>query len=367
MRGTASGRIEVRAGKPLAFHVDPVFTVRCLPMASPPAEQHPVSHPGSTSLLSRLDDHRTLFMAVVAACIVMMAPEGWAFAGRSIVLVWLPMSMAIVACAHIDRLRRARRNETASHLQLLLAREAAVAALERTARAANDTERELEVMIAEQVQELSRVRRTAEAEAFERRRAEELLRRVAHEDPLTGLPNRALLRDRFVMAASTARRNGTRVGILLIDLDGFRAINDTHGAAIGDQILVNAAGLMRGKLREVDMLARAGGDEFVVLMHDLPSAHEAALVAGRILAVMATPMMLSDTLTLTPTASIGIAVLGIDGNELDDLLKSAASALDRARQSGGNGWRYHTAPVDTVIPSVSSILRARRDAAAPTP
>jgi len=169
------------------------------------------------------------------------------------------------------------------------------------------------------------------------------------------------------MAASTARRNGTRVGILLIDLDGFRAINDTHGAAIGDQILINAAGLMRGRLREVDTLARAGGDEFAVLMHDLPSAHEAALVAGRILAVVATPMTLSDTLTLTPTASIGIAVLGVDGNDLDDLLKAAASALDRARQSGGNAWRYHTAPVDTVIPSVSSILRARRDAAAPTP
>ena len=336
-------------------------------MATPPSAQQIVSVGRSTSLLPRLSGHLVSGIALVTTAAALTAPSGWAFAGRSILPVWVPLAILLLAGAYADRLRRARDDANGSHRHALTKRDATIAALERTAHAASDTERQLEVMIAEQVQEIARVRRAAEAEAFERRRAEELLRRVAHQDSLTGLPNRALLRDRFVIAASNARRNGTRTGVLVVDIDGFRAINESHGTAIGDQVLVIVAGLLHGRLREADTVARTGGDEFVVLVSDLPSAHEAALMAERILAFLSAPMQVGDALTLHLTASVGIAVLGTDGDDIDALLGSAAVALGHARFAGRNAWRYHSVPVDTMIPSVSSILRARRDAAAPTP
>ena len=315
-------------------------------MATPPSAQQIVSVGRSTSLLPHLSGHLVSGIALVTTAAALTAPSGWAFAGQSILLVWVPLAILLLAGAYADRLRRARDDANGSHRHALTKRDATIAALERTAHAASDTERQLEVMIAEQVQEIARVRRAVEAEAFERRRAEELLRRVAHQDSLTGLPNRALLRDRFVIAASNARRNGTRTGVLVVDIDGFRAINESHGTAIGDQVLVIVAGLLHGRLREADTVA---------------------LMAERIVALLSAPMQVGDALTLHLTASVGIAVLGTDGDDIDALLGSAAVALGHARFAGRNAWRYHSVPVDTMIPSVSSILRARRDAAAPTP
>ncbi len=309
-----------------------------------------------------------LLVAVAGALVPVLAlPSGWTMAGRPLLSWWLPLLLLPALAAYCDHLRRGRCALERRSARLLAARVATIANLERAAVTASDTERQLEVMIAEQVQEIARVRRAAEAETFERRRAEEMLRKVAHQDALTGLPNRALLRDRFVMAASNARRNGTRTGVLVVDIDGFRAINDSLGTAIGDQVLVIAAGLLRGRLRDVDTVARTGGDEFVVLVSALPSAHEAALVAERVVAFLSAPMQVNAVLTLHLTVSIGIALLGTDGDDIDALLGSAAEALGNARCAGRNAWRYHSVPVDTMIPSVASILRARRDAAAPTP
>lgn len=336
-------------------------------MAIPPADPQVMRVSKPASLAVHPSHHLMLALAVATATVALMVADGWAFLGQSILQVWMPLAALLLAGAYADHLRRTRRDAIRSHQRTLTERDTAIAALEGTARAATDTERQLEVMIAEQVQEIARVRRAAEAEAFERRRAEELLRRVAHQDSLTGLPNRALLRDRFVMAASNARRNGTRTGVLVVDIDGFRAINDSHGTAIGDQVLMIVAGLLRGRLRDVDTVARIGGDEFVVLVSDLPTSHEAGLVAERILAFLSAPLQVSDALTLHLTASIGIAVLGTDGDDVDALLGSASEALGNARSAGRNAWRYHSVPADTMIPSVSSILRARRDAAAPTP
>lgn len=336
-------------------------------MVTPLADQRLVSASETISLTTLPGRHLMLAVAIATAIVVLLAPPGWTFASQSILQICLPLAVLLLAGAYADRLRRSHREAMHSHARAVAAHHTTIATLERSVRAASDTERQLEVMIAEQVQEIARVRRAVEAEAFERRRAEELLRRVAHQDSLTGLPNRALLRDRFVIAASNARRNGTRTGVLVVDIDGFRAINESHGTAIGDQVLVIVAGLLHGRLREADTVARTGGDEFVVLVSDLPSAHEAALMAERILALLSAPMQVGDALTLHLTASVGIAVLGTDGDDIDALLGSAAVALGHARFAGRNAWRYHSVPVDTMIPSVSSILRARRDAAAPTP
>lgn len=336
-------------------------------MATPLVDQRLVSASETISLTTLPGRHLMLAVAIATAIVVLLAPPGWAFAGQSILQRCLPLAVLLLAGAYADRLRRSHREAMHSHARAVATHHTTIATLERSVRAASDTERQLEVMLAEQVQEIARVRRAAEAEAFERRRAEELLRRVAHQDSLTGLPNRALLRDRFVMAASTARRNGTRAGVLLVDIDGFRAINEEHGTAIGDQVLMITAGLLRGRLRDVDTVARTSDDEFVVLVSDLPTAHEAGLVAERILAFLSAPLQVSDALTLHLTASIGIAVLGTDGDNIDALLASAAVALGHARFAGRNTWRYHSVPVDTMTPSGSTILRARRDAAAPTP
>ncbi len=336
-------------------------------MSAPAADQKTVPEGGEVRPLSHLRDHAMLVVACGTAALALVLSPAPSASGSALLSLWLPALVAILVGAYADILKRRRRSDRGDAVRTLADRDATIALLEKAARAASDTERELEIMVAGHVQDLARARRTAEAETFERRRAEEMLRRVAHQDALTGLPNRALLRDRFVVAASIARRNGSRTSVLVVNLDGFQKINVTHGTAVGDAALVMTAGLLRDRLRDVDTVARVSGDEFVVLVCDLPTAHEARHIAERILAFIAAPMQIGESLSLDLTASIGIAMLGTDGDDIDTLLKSAGTALRRAKEAGRNTWRYHTSPVDTVVPSIAAILRTRRDAATPSP
>jgi len=164
-----------------------------------------------------------------------------------------------------------------------------------------------------------------------RKRHQESLERLAHHDPLTGLPNRALLADRLDQALGRAARSGTTLAVGFLDLDHFKAVNDQLGHAAGDAVLVATAERLRGALRSADTVARLGGDEFVVLMVDLTSPDEADLLAERLLqAVAAAPAAGRPPVT----ASLGIALFPEDGRDAETLLERADDALYAAKEAG---------------------------------
>jgi diguanylate cyclase (GGDEF)-like protein/PAS domain S-box-containing protein len=174
-----------------------------------------------------------------------------------------------------------------------------------------------------------------------RKEAEEALLRMANHDTLTGLPNRALLQDRLSHAIAQAQRTRRMVGVMFIDLDRFKHVNDSLGHEAGDQMIIEIARRLGKSLRESDTVARQGGDEFVVVLPDLASADDAALVAQKVLSELFQPLMLAGT-ELFPTGSIGIALYPRDGQDSSALLKAADTAMYRSKASGGNHFHFYT-------------------------
>jgi diguanylate cyclase (GGDEF)-like protein/PAS domain S-box-containing protein len=187
----------------------------------------------------------------------------------------------------------------------------------------------------------------------EHKLAESEIRRMAYFDALTGLANRTMLIDRMEQAASLARRQRTQVGVLFLDLDNFKSVNDLVGHIGGDRILVSVSERVGAAVRAESVLARMGGDEFVLLLTDLPRAEDAAIAARRILEVLAEPFVL-DEQTLHITASIGIAMYPADGEDSVTLIKNADTAMHAAKDAGRNGVRFFTT---TMSESVMSTLR----------
>jgi len=175
-----------------------------------------------------------------------------------------------------------------------------------------------------------------------RKVAEEALLRMANHDALTGLPNRALLEDRLAHAVCKAQRSGRQVGVMFIDLDRFKHVNDSLGHEAGDQLIVEIARRLAGSLRESDTVARQGGDEFVVVLDDLAVPEDAALVAHKLLERLFQPLVLAGQ-EVFPTGSIGIAMYPRDGHDSAALLKAADSAMYRAKGSGGNHYHFYAA------------------------
>jgi len=175
----------------------------------------------------------------------------------------------------------------------------------------------------------------------ERKQAEERIQKLAHHDALTGLPNRELLIDRLLQAVTRADRDHTQVGVLLVDLDLFKRINDTLGHSIGDQLLRNVAARLQGCARPGDTVSRQGGDEFAVVLPDLVNANDdAARIAQRILNAVARPYALDDK-ELHASCSIGISVFPRDGRGAESLLKNADVALYRAKDMGRNNYQFY--------------------------
>ncbi|MFZ5891900.1 MAG: putative bifunctional diguanylate cyclase/phosphodiesterase [Myxococcota bacterium] len=171
--------------------------------------------------------------------------------------------------------------------------------------------------------------------SIERKATEKRLSELAHYDQLTRLANRTLLNDRLSQALSRSARSGAHVALLLIDLDHFKAANDTYGHELGDQLLAEVADRLTASTRQEDTVARIGGDEFAVLLEELEDASEARRVAQRILNAFATPLIVDGKL-LPVTASIGVALF--PDHESDDagLLRAADRALYRAKDMGRN-------------------------------
>jgi two-component system, sensor histidine kinase LadS len=250
----------------------------------------------------------------------------------------------LLSQALAQRIHTMREEKEAAQHAALQAKESALQLKEQALEASRLAEQDLESMVAERVQELARVNRTLEAEIFERKRAEELLRRLAYHDALTGLPNRTLLKDRFTMAVSAAKRNETNVALLVIDLDNFKEVNEEHGHDVGDDLLVSFAKILQTRLREMDTIARLGGDEFVVLVNDLATPREAARVAEKVLSILNEPIRVTANQSVRISASIGIAVYGEDGTEVDPMLKRAEASMYSAKKAGRGVYRFATIP-----------------------
>lgn len=173
-----------------------------------------------------------------------------------------------------------------------------------------------------------------------RKNEEARMRRMAHEDALTGLPNRVLLGDRLRQAIRTAGRDGHKVAVIYFDLDKFKPVNDSYGHAVGDRLLQLVARRLRAGLRESDTLARVGGDEFVVLLPRCAGLEDAATVADNILAQLNRPFE-DGELTHRISGSLGIALYPDDGLDAENLLRSADLAMYDAKSHGRNRVEAH--------------------------
>ncbi|WP_269085696.1 diguanylate cyclase domain-containing protein [Pseudomonas sp. BMS12] len=173
------------------------------------------------------------------------------------------------------------------------------------------------------------------------------LHKLAHHDPLTGLCNRLRFEQDLRDTLARAHRSGTRVALVFIDLNGFKAINDRLGHAAGDQVLVTLAKRLQQALRDSDIVARLGGDEFVVVMEGLSTQREpqdeAAAIAAKLLAALIPPIELAQGRQQVG-ASLGIALFPEHGASVDRLLHCADQAMYEAKRSGDNQYRLGQAP-----------------------
>ncbi len=173
----------------------------------------------------------------------------------------------------------------------------------------------------------------------DRKQIEEHTRHLAEHDFLTDLPNRVLFLDRLQQALATARRQHTRVAVMFLDLDRFKAINDTHGHLAGDTVLKEVAARLVRCVRGVDTVSRQGGDEFVVILADIGGADQAAHVAGSVMHAVSQPMRLGEH-EVALSVSIGISICPSDGDDIDTLLKNADIAMYHAKRDGRNGFQF---------------------------
>ena len=176
--------------------------------------------------------------------------------------------------------------------------------------------------------------------------------RLAAIDPLTQLPNRVLMIDRFAQAIATAKRHGARLALLFLDLDEFKEINDQLGHAAGDAVLQQVAQRLSSTVREADTVSRYGGDEFLILLTEVSQAADAALLAGKLLAALSTPFHVSDE-TRQLTASIGISLYPDDGETVRALIDRADAAMYQAKRKGPGSFEFH---VDVMSPSTQPAL-----------
>ncbi len=179
-----------------------------------------------------------------------------------------------------------------------------------------------------------------------RKHAEARVQYLAHHDMLTGLPNRAYLTERLGTILALARRHGTLVAIVFIDLDDFKVINDTYGHHSGDAVLKEVAARIKLVLREADMVSRLGGDEFLVILADLAAPEDAATVAQKLAQTISQAVEFGGQ-QLHTSASIGISLFPRDGANANDLIRQADTAMYSAKERGHGHSSFYTADLST--------------------
>ncbi|MBW3661752.1 MAG: EAL domain-containing protein [Actinobacteria bacterium] len=183
--------------------------------------------------------------------------------------------------------------------------------------------------------------RRRQQQEVERERTRGQLERLARFDHLTGLANRALFRERLEHALAAAERSGKLVGVMFLDLDRFKEVNDQFGHDVGDQLLIEVAARLQGCARRTDTVARLGGDEFTLILENLETADGAATVAQKITDSLRTPIPLDDNEVMV-TTSIGIAIYPDDGTTIESLIREADSAMYHAKSAGRNTFEFST-------------------------
>lgn len=174
------------------------------------------------------------------------------------------------------------------------------------------------------------------------RQSEEKSQRLVHYDPLTNLANRLLLPARLQHSLERAGRQNCRVGVLVIDLNEFKVVNDSLGYSAGDELLLAVAGRLKNRLRDVDTLARTGTDDFVAVVEGIHDYHDTEVVAKGLLVALEEPFSLTCGQEVFIRASIGIAVFPEDGTTPEDLLRNANAAMNRAQKQWGNHLVFYT-------------------------
>jgi diguanylate cyclase (GGDEF)-like protein/PAS domain S-box-containing protein len=173
-----------------------------------------------------------------------------------------------------------------------------------------------------------------------RRNMEEQIRRMAHFDSLTSLPNRILLMDRLEQALAVSQRNQSKTAVIFMDLDRFKEINDNLGHHVGDMLLQQVAERIRTSLREVDTVSRLGGDEFVMVLPELRHSDDAALIAQKLLRSIASEYFVAgEKIHITP--SLGISIHPDHGSDAGMLIRIADKAMYHAKQAGRNTFRFY--------------------------
>jgi len=196
----------------------------------------------------------------------------------------------------------------------------------------------------------------------EHKQAEQLIQHIAYHDSLTGLANRSLLNDRLAMLVSTSQRKNRNFAVLFLDLDRFKYINDILGHVVGDKLLQQVGTRLKACVREMDTVARVGGDEFIIVLPDT-SAPEAAAVAQKILGGLAQPFQVDENPLITE-ASIGIALFPQDGRDSEELLRCADIAMFSAKDVGRNTYRFFTQDMAAQAAHVSMTYADLRNAIA---
>ena len=235
------------------------------------------------------------------------------------------IEMLLLSFALADRLNTLRREKDQAQHSVLAAEKAMVDVLRRS-------EGELEERVAQ---------RTAELKSANQRLqdSEELLRNIAHHDALTGLANRLLLQGHLKQSVKSARRTGQCFALMMIDLDGFKPINDNHGHDAGDVLLKAIGQRLTLAVRESDLVARIGGDEFVCVLESVSSSDAARLVAQKLIAEIGNPVTLAGGVSVRVGASIGVAMFDGSDQTPAQLMQLADEAMYAAKAAGKNCCR----------------------------
>lgn len=183
------------------------------------------------------------------------------------------------------------------------------------------------------------LRMTIARDISDRKQAEARIQFLAHHDMLTHLPNRAMLLDRLQLMLNVAKRHSTQVGVLFIDLDNFKTINDSLGHYAGDQLLKRLAQRLQACVRNVDLVGRLGGDEFLVIVGGLERAEDVAPIAEKIAECISEPFVLEGQ-TLAVSGSIGISIYPQDGESTDTLIRNADAAMYLAKERGRSNFQF---------------------------
>jgi diguanylate cyclase (GGDEF)-like protein/PAS domain S-box-containing protein len=195
----------------------------------------------------------------------------------------------------------------------------------------------------------------------ERKRAEEEIRYLGQHDILTQLPNRALFADRLSQLIALSSAHKSTFALLFLDVDHFKKINDSLGHHVGDLFLKEIAGRLIGSVKNIDTVSRQGGDEFLLLLNELPHPEDAAVVAQKICAALTAPVVVEKS-RINASVSIGVAVYPRDGTNAETLIKNADIAMYHAKDSGRNQFQFYSEDLNRITHENLEIETALRDA-----